>query len=406
MTRAFHLPSSIPGVAGLLLASLVACGKGGGGGSSPAGFTVTITGLPAGLDAAVTVDGPGGYSRILDATATLDGLSDGQYTVTARTVEDVTQPGLGRANGGVLGPAYLQRHPLRPVQAVTVSGGAAAATVRYPEPTLTVPIPRAGSPGQSVPMQLVLVPAGSFTMGSDVAADNAFVSAQPPHQVTIAEALYVARTETTQAQWLAVMGPPNPSLDQADPEKPVEQVSWNMIRGADGFLVRLNAASPPGAGFRLPSEAEWEHAARAGTATEYFFHPDPAPLYGGDPVAFDAFASALDRYAVWGADYRGVTTTSTVASRAPNPWGLFDVIGNVIEWTEDDSHAGYAGAPADGSAWVDLPTRGELRVQRGGSFLNYEDLCRSALRTEQVPDPPSPEGHVGFRLVMPVPAEP
>jgi formylglycine-generating enzyme required for sulfatase activity len=405
---ATRLPlASLPALVAVLAPLALAACSGGGGSSSPAGLAITITGLPPGLAAAVTVTGPGGFSRTVTAGETLAGVADGDYLVTAAAVSDPGLPGLGRGNGGTLGPASLQRHPLVPAQHVAVSGGRGAAAVRYPAPTLTVAVPVAGSPGVTVPLELVLVPAGSFLMGSDVAADNpvVFVNAQPPHQVTFEKAFYLARTETTQAQWLAVM-PSNPSLDQSSPERPVEQVSWDQLRGADGFLERLAAAVPALPGFRLPSEAEWEYATRAGTTTGYFFYPDPAPLYEGEPpsAAFVAFAAALDGYAVWGADWRGVTTTAPVASRAPNAWGLHDLAGNVIEWTEDDGHAGYGGAPADGSAWVDAPSRGATRIQRGGSFFNYEDLCRSAVRTEQLPTPPSPEKHVGFRVALPVPA--
>lgn len=387
-------------VLSVLTAGLLSC-AGGSSGHRHWGSTVTIDGLEAGLDADVTITGADGYSKHITASCVLTDLADGEYTVTAATVTDLSRPGLGRGNGGTLGPEHLQRHPLIPVQKMTVTNGVASATIRYPPATLTIQVPVKETPTSTVPMDFVLMPAGTFMMGSTIPADSPFLDAQPPHGVAINRAFYMARTETTQAQWKAVMGASsNPSADSTDPAKPVECVSWDMVRTTgSGFLAQLNAALP-GYNFRLPSEAEWEYGCRAGTTSEYFFHDGAAPLYG-EPT-FDAFASELDSYGVWGHTWRGILTTSTVGSKKPNPWGLYDVIGNVIEWTEDDSQAGYAGAPLDGSPWIDAP-RSVKRVQRGGSFFNYEDLCRSAVRTEQDSTPPSPEVHVGFRLAMPVP---
>lgn len=343
-----------------------------------ASLAVTINGLGA-LPADVTVTGPASYTQHLTATQTLTGLAEGTYTITAATVTDATQPGLGRGNGGTLGPDYLRRYPMKAVQAVTASGGGATVTVDYPAATLTVQIPTKETAVVTVPMDFVLVPAGSFTMGSDDPLDSQWQNAQPPHTVTIGEAFYVAKTHLTQAQWKAVMGATNnPSYHQGD-TFPVEQVSWDMIRTpSTGFLDQLNAAVP-GQGFRLPSEAEYEYVCRAGTTTAYFFGAD---------------STNLSTYANWSG-----TNSSVAGALAPNPWGLYDITGNVWHWLEDDGHNGYTGAPVDGSAWVNTPTRSTYRVLRGSSwYVEGGDVCRSAIRTYVLPY--GYWTYVGFRLVL------
>lgn len=342
------------------------------------GLVLTITGL-TGLEADVTLAGPGGYSCHLTATETLSGLDDGTYTITAATVTDPSQPGLGRGNGGPLGPANLQRYPLIPVQSVTVSGGLGAVAVDYPPATLTLQIPKKENASNTVPIDFVLVPAGSFTMGSSYFSD-----AKPTHVVTIAEAFYLAKTELTQGQWKAVMGATNnPSGFMTGDTYPVEQVSWDDIRaGGTAFLPTLNTALP-GYGLRLPSDAEWEYACRAGSTSAYFFGDDHA---------------GLGTYAVY-----ATGATATVGSKAPNAWGLYDILGNVIEFTEDDYHDGYTGAPADGSPWVDTP-RNIRRMARGGSWFNSEDACRSAFRGNIRPGDSG--SYVGFRVVLSAPRTP
>jgi formylglycine-generating enzyme required for sulfatase activity len=130
--------------------------------------------------------------------------------------------------------------------------------------------------------------------------------------------------------------------------------------------------------YRLPSEAEWEYACRAGTTTEFSF---------GDDV------SDLGEYAWYGdnSDDR----IHPVATKKPNPWGLYDMHGHVLEWVEDDWHFGYNGAPNDGSAWIDKP-RGANRVMRGGSWNNDARYCRPACRDLNAPYDRS--YRFGFRL--------
>jgi formylglycine-generating enzyme required for sulfatase activity len=193
---------------------------------------------------------------------------------------------------------------------------------------------------------LVLVPQGSFMMGST----NGDANEQPVHRVTIAAPFYLGKYEVTQAQWTAVMGS-NPSENKGA-ENPVEQVSWD---DAQEFIRKLNALND-GFEYRLPTEAEWEYACRAGTS--------------GD------FAGDLEALGWYESNSRG--STHPVGQKKPNAFGLYDMHGNVWEWCADRSPETYQGAPSDGSAWIDL--RSQKRILRGGSWDHDANHSRSAYR--------------------------
>ena len=203
---------------------------------------------------------------------------------------------------------------------------------------------------------MVVIPAGTFMMGSKAdpfAATPPSADEQPQHAVSL-RSFAMGKMEVTQEQWYALMG--NLPSKFTGRTLPVEQVSWD---DAQEFIKRLNAKT--GQNYRLPSEAEWEYAARAGSAADYSFGDDP---------------SQLSRFA-WFADNSG-NTTHPVGEKTANNFGLHDMHGNVWEWTQDCWNGNYAGAPANGSAW----TAGDCsrRVVRGGSwFLNPQDL-RAAFR--------------------------
>jgi formylglycine-generating enzyme required for sulfatase activity len=186
---------------------------------------------------------------------------------------------------------------------------------------------------------------------------------KPVHQVTINYSFYISKYEVTQAQWQAVMGN-NPSSfkgDLAEPfiKLPVEQVSWD---DAQIFINKLNESND-GFNYRLPTEAEWEYACRAGTT-------------GDDTGDLSEMA--------WFAENSGGRTHG-VGQKQPNAWGLFDMHGNVWEWCQDWYHESYNGAPTDGSAWLGGVQL--YRVLRGGSWGNKETASlRSASRSRNTPD--------------------
>ena len=222
----------------------------------------------------------------------------------------------------------------------------------------------------------------SFLMGSSecasIEADYKRWEGCPQHPVTI-QPFWMGKYELTFDEYAAfVWG--RDDLDLPSDEgwgrgsRPVINVSWN---DAQAYIEWLNK-KVKGKGFRLPTEAEWEFAARAGTKTAFSFGDD---------------ASKLDEYA-WYSD-NSERKTHPVGRKKPNAWGLYDMHGNVWEWVEDDWHDTYMGAPEDGRAWVDDP-RGAVRVMRGGSWGDVAHICRSAYRGDDRPD--YRFSFVGFRL--------
>jgi formylglycine-generating enzyme required for sulfatase activity len=204
---------------------------------------------------------------------------------------------------------------------------------------------------------MLLCPPGEFMMGSP-ASEAGRGACETQHRRTIGKAFYLGETEVTQEQWLRVKGE-NPSYFRAA-KNPVEQVSWDDCQ-------RFCAST----GLRLPSEAEWEYACRAGTT--------------------GAYAGPLDAMAWYGVN--SGNRTHAVASKKVNPWGLFDMHGNVWEWCED----GYGDYPV-GAATQTAARAAEVgaRVLRGGGWLDYASVCRAAYRFSIAP------GHaryyVGFRV--------
>lgn len=206
-----------------------------------------------------------------------------------------------------------------------------------------------------VPLELVKIPAGSFQMGS---SDFGWSSLDetPVHAVTFASDFYMGKFEFTQAQWFAVMANNVSNCSYGcGPDYPVHDVSWNAIQPT---ISGLNALGLGGT-FRLPSEAEWEYAARAGTTTRFFF--GESNCVSGDCVN----TCELDQYAWYCANT--IAMSHPVGQKSPNPFGLFDILGNVKEWVQDTYHSSYLGAPSDGTAWVDGAS--SQRGLRGGSLV-------------------------------------
>jgi formylglycine-generating enzyme required for sulfatase activity len=223
----------------------------------------------------------------------------------------------------------------------------------------------------SIDMEFELIQPGEFQMG----APDGDKDEQPVHTVRISKPFYLGKYEVTQAQWQAVMGN-NPSAFTGDPTRPVENVSWEDVQE---FIRRLNTKEG-GATYRLPTEAEWEYAARAGTTTAYSFGNDK---------------SQLSQYA-WYEDTSG-RQTHPVGKLKPNAWGLYDMHGNVWEWVQDWYGPYAAGAAVDPAG----PSSGSSRVYRGGSWRSGAGRCRSACRGYW---PPGRRfDYLGFRLLRIVP---
>ncbi len=227
-----------------------------------------------------------------------------------------------------------------------------------------------GTATVTVTDEFVLISAGEFYMGSNDSWSSSYEI--PVHRVKITKAFYLGKYEVTQKQWRDVMGT-NPSYFTGD-DRPVESVSWDDVQQ---FIKTLNEKEGT-TRYRLPSEAEWEYAVRAGTTTRYYFGDDE---------------SKLDDYE-WYRD-NSDSMTHPVGYKNPNSWGLYDMLGNVQEWVQDKWHLNYEGAPYDGSAW-ETGTFTE-RVDRGGSWNRGARLCRSSDRN--INDPGMSTYILGFRLV-------
>jgi formylglycine-generating enzyme required for sulfatase activity len=224
----------------------------------------------------------------------------------------------------------------------------------------------------SMGMKLILIPAGAFIMGGDWDAEQADENELPKHEVIFEKPLYVGMVPVTQSQWQAIMGG-NPSEFSGE-DHPVETVSHDDARV---FIKRLNATEGTGT-YRLPTEAEWEYAARAGSHSTYCYGPE---------------TGRLAQYA-WFKNNSG-GATHPVGQLEPNDWGLHDMHGNVHEWCADwYVREYYAASPGKHPAG---PRKGVARVLRGGDWSSEAWYCRCAIRSLSSPQRRSPR--VGFRVV-------
>jgi formylglycine-generating enzyme required for sulfatase activity len=220
----------------------------------------------------------------------------------------------------------------------------------------------------SLGIEFVLIPAGKFMMGSDKGDDDE----KPVHEARLSKPFYLGKYEVTQGQWQAVMGN-NPSRFKGDPNRPVEQVAWEDVQT---FIRKLNAIDG-GTTYRLPTEAEWEYAARAGTTTAYSFGDDPR---------------LLGEYAWYSENAKG--KTHPVGQKKANAWGLHDMHGNVWEWVQDWYSKPYpSGTVTDPQG----PASGSIRVYRGGSWITHARYCRVSYRDDHAPG--GRVVHLGFRLL-------
>ncbi|MBS9388358.1 MAG: formylglycine-generating enzyme family protein [Dolichospermum sp. WA123] len=258
--------------------------------------------------------------------------------------------------------------------------------------------------GNGVILEMVAIPGGTFIMGSPENEEGYRYSQSPQHQVTVPP-FFMGKYPVTQQQWKAVAALEKVKIDlESDPSYfkgdgstsltnnlPVECVSWNY---AQEFCARLSRMANKT--YRLPSEAEWEYACRGGTTT---------PFYCGETISTD-----LANYRGTDSEYEGKVypgnygqgqkgeyrdKTTEVGIFPANPFGLYDMCGNVREWCEDGWHDNYINAPTDGSAWTSLSSK--YRLLRGGSWNNNPEYCRSAYRYYDNLD--GSNDNIGFRVV-------
>ncbi|MEL6384162.1 MAG: formylglycine-generating enzyme family protein [Cyanobacteria bacterium J06626_18] len=252
-----------------------------------------------------------------------------------------------------------------------------------------------------LPLRMMLIPAGTFLMGSPVEELERLDREGPQHEVTLSQ-FFLAKYPVTQAQWrvVAEMTQINRELE-VDPSHfkgdnhPVENVSWeDAVEFCDRLTIYTNRQ------YRLPSEAEWEYACRAGTTTPFHFgetiSTDYANYRGTDNEEHGWSGSYGDGPK---GEYREATTPVDFFEGA-NAFGLCDMHGNVLEWCQDHWHSNYEGAPPDGSAWLSSD-ESEFRILRGGSWGDPPRYCRSASRSDARPG--NRYNDVGFRVCCAAP---
>lgn len=238
--------------------------------------------------------------------------------------------------------------------------------------------------GNGITLEMVQIPGGTFMMGSPEGEAERQDHESPQHQVTVPK-FFMGKYAVTQAQYQEIMGS-NPSYftNFKGEKRPVEQVSWDE---AVEFCKKLSQKT--GKTYRLPSEAEWEYACRAGTTTPFYFGKtittDLVNYHGNYPYPYGSAPKG---------EYR--QRTIDVGKFPPNSFGLYDMHGNVYEWCQDVYSDNYQGAPKNGSAWL-TGKDNEMKLLRGGGWFDLARHCRSADRYSF--------GHaarryyVGFRVV-------
>ncbi|NDD63629.1 MAG: hypothetical protein EBZ36_06580 [Acidobacteria bacterium] len=372
-TPVLTVPAAQTVVAGQLLSFTVSATDPDAGQTLSLTATTSTGGLPAG--AVFTPAAGSGQFRWMPTTAQV-----GNYTINFLVTDNGTPPQSSSGSVTVrVTPAFTTLNFTTATVSASgvVTRSAGRPTQQYEEDL-----------GGGVRLEMVTVPGGSFTMGSPTSESGRNSFEGPPRVVNVG-GFVMGKYEVTQGQWRAVMGS-NPSYFTGD-NLPVESVSWDE---AQEFCRRLNArlGLSGSNGYRLPSEAEWEYAARAGTTTPFAFgatiNSEIVNYHGGFPYGSGTVGLYREK------------TVDVGSLGVANGWGLYDMHGNVWEWCEDDWHDSYSGAPTNGSAWVDS-SRAAGRVFRGGSWDSNAVNCRSADRDRDAPG--LRYDALGFRLARTLP---
>jgi len=238
---------------------------------------------------------------------------------------------------------------------------------------------------QVPPAKMVFIPPNTFTMGTPANEVNRQADEGPQTTVTISHGFWMGKYEVTQREYLAVVGS-NPSQFPGNLDRPVETVSWLDATNYCALLTELELAAgriSPGSRYRLPTEAEWECAARAGTSTRF--------SYGDDPN----FTDLANHAWYW---FNSGFGTQPVGRKLPNPWGLHDLEGNVLEWTQD-WYGPYPGGTATDPQGPASNIQG-VKVIRGGAWDASEPDCRSGRRLTKGVHPFITDSILGFRVVL------
>ncbi len=257
----------------------------------------------------------------------------------------------------------------------------------------------------SIGIEFTLIPSGSFQMGCSDGDDDCLDDEIPQHKVTISNSFYMGKYEVTQGQWKRVMGN-NPSYFQNCGENcPVEQVSWNDAQEFIKKLCELEKMSP--CKYRLPTEAEWEYAARAGSRTRIYTGDmkelgennspelDGIAWYGGNSGV--SYGGGYDCSEWSEKQYSSLECGAhPVGQKKPNAWGLYDMIGNVWEWNEDRYDSKYY--ENDNQTDPKGAEKGKDRSLRGGSWSSLAGDDRLSYRNRSYPD--NRDTYYGFRLVL------
>jgi formylglycine-generating enzyme required for sulfatase activity len=268
----------------------------------------------------------------------------------------------------------------------SISGSyAVMSTVPHPEPVDSGKVSAAEAPPKTSSTNLeglVWVPAGEFLMGSPYNEIGRDPDEGPQVKVRITPGFWMGKCEVSQAEYEQVMGT-NPSPSIEDTNRPVVKVNWFEAMDYCAKLTQMSESAgslPSGYAFRLPTEAEWEYACRAGTTTRFSCGDDRADSVLGDCAWFTRNSEFM---------------AHPVGLKKPNPWGLHDMHGNVMEWCLDR----YERAPSGGSLTnSSVSATGNLRVARGGSWLYEAKACRSANRDDYGPSNRCSD--IGFRVVL------